>query len=304
MLGLFGLCQRRQHVVGPSLLASWLMCIVVVSSSHVPFPLIIKDLGWPSRRKRFMGALIRKESYAWLGPEGPAEVLKHFLSLFQRRTVLEADVFCNLDDPEIAQAVRVAQGAKIGFDPDQCASTPIQDMQPTEKARARIQGYQKKLVEIGEGSAGLACDASWNPETFGRAPAWLPTLTRSTKPVWLGKDGSDYLYTASELAFSQGWPTIPTERNKFYRNMCTVDFPKLRAPEVRRLLGNGLHLHSLSAWVCYLLAHIVKRKLIMEYLPPLTLMVVEVDRSTSIAEDDAKCAQQVPTCDRARSVIA
>ena len=64
--------------------------------------------------------------------------------------------------------------------------------------------------------------------------------------------------TPAELDASQGWPTLPQALPEYVECM-SYDMTKLDYSGRRKLVGNGIHLYSLSVWMVYFVAHCIKR---------------------------------------------
>lgn len=232
---------------------------------------------------------INQRSLAWLGPSRAADVWTDFMSYFRRHVVRDADVFKEIDIAENRLAYKIHLGGKARLTPLASATAGILDFFPTAKSRQRMEQYLKLVQEKPTGflSGGLVVDPKQNPLRHARATAWMPTITRSTRPVWVHSEsaarGEAYTFTPAEVAFSQGWPTLETSRNGFMRRAVEMPFTKFTPSQQFNLLGNAMHLPALASFVFWVLANCVRRDVIAEFLPPLTLLKV-----TSAESDDDK----------------
>ena len=96
-----------------------------------------------------------------------------------------------------------------------------------------------------------------------------------------------YIYTDQELAFSQGWPTLVFEEdntNTKMRAAMGFDFDSIPAASRKTLLGNAMHLGSLSAFLLYVFAHVIRRDTVLEFLPDLRLLHVPKKRLLAVQE--------------------
>ena len=227
-----------------------------------------------------MAAALDMKSLAWVGPDTQSDIEVDFMNFVERHTVMDADVWTSLDTEAnlFAARLEMSNGTFNDCDAARCDKLPITRFFPTVAAKNRMQGYiDRASNKAGTASGDVACDPSQNPETRGRASPWLPTLTRGTKPIWLSPAVGDrgYVYTMRELAFSQGWPSIPTSGNHAARSTLAFDLHKLPTCQQRSLLGNGMHLCSLASFFIYVMAHVVRRDVIKEFLPDLRLLKIQ-----------------------------
>ncbi len=71
-------------------------------------------------------------------------------------------------------------------------------------------------------------------------------MTRNAIPVKFGlNDNLGHVMTKREMAFSQGWPVIPTAANGRFSDAMLFDFES-GEDDMRHFLGNGMHLAALS----------------------------------------------------------
>ena len=183
-----------------------------------------EDLGWPSRRRLLMICAIDRNTMVWLGPNDDNELMAEFMSFVGRRVVRDADVWAGIDSPENVLKARVELATLAGLhvrDPTEFLGMPISALWKTQKARQRVQSYvQQYKNHAGFISGGAACDTKQNPAVRKRCSPWLPTLTKSTIPIWLSEKTGElgHYYTDRELSFSQGWPSISTAHNMNYKD--------------------------------------------------------------------------------------
>ena len=227
-----------------------------------------------------MAAALCRETIVWVGPASQKEVREDFLSIFGARVVNDADVWSNLDDPLKIYETRRQYGQEAGVPDDELMTASLDKFMATATAKKRATSYMKKVAEMaGARSGTCAIDQSQNPVARKRGSPWLPTLCRSTDAVLLFKDDPNkcYIYTPAELAFSQGWPSLPDtvpDCKEFFGDL-RPRWLSLSKNQMAQLLGGGMHLYSMTAFTAYILSNIVRRDLVREYMPDLRLLFVE-----------------------------
>lgn len=233
------------------------------------------QLGWPARRTRLFAVALNRESLAWCGEMSDSAVATHFFKCFGKRVAVDANIFARADSMENIVATRAAVGSRAGVRAEAALKTPLADLFKGS-ARARAAEYIKRVSKhVGFVSGTAAADLSQNPFARARIGPWLPTVTRNMLAVNLGKDDIfGHIYTPREIAFSQGWPSLPMSENEGYRQVVSFDLHEL-SPRAQQLLqGNAMHLPTLASWLAYVLAHTLRRDVVREFLPDLRLLSV------------------------------
>ena len=226
-----------------------------------------EDLGVGAMRKRFMGGGLNKQTIVWVGPEG--DVTNHFLSFFRAHVTHDANIFARLD-PQGHKELReiLAQRKGLIIDGDEGDNIDIlssSDKKNLLDAKACI-SHGQKVGPFG----GVAVDISQTASRARFGP-WLPTLQTSTRlccptcPTY-----EDYLYTEAELSMAHGWPTL-NSAHTMYRECLNYDLSKKPLHQQQRLLGDGMSLIAVQAWLLYLFSHSLKRVLIEKFDPPLSI---------------------------------
>ena len=240
-------------------------------SSHVvSFPVGPETLGWPSRRLRLMGCAIKRESLVWCGPTSDEEAAKVFKKFFLRRAAVDANVFAHVDDPAKIAEEREYRAKKAGATEDNLLDMSVEQYFKTEKQKRRACAYVAlSKVRAGFVSGTMTADVTQNPKARLRAGPWMGTVTKSSDMVLLkAGDKFGYFFTQSELAASQGWPSIETATNVKFMAAMSYPLGTLSRAKQRNLQGNGMHLAAVASFVAFILAHTVRRDLVKEFLPP------------------------------------
>ena len=103
----------------------------------------------------------------------------------------------------------------------------------------------------------------------------MPTIARSSDMCMFtsGEDEAGHYFTQRELAFSQGWPSIPSIMAcRKYDACISYDLHSLSRRKQTALQGNGMHLASMSSFMLFIFGHLLRRDVVAEFLPPLRIL--------------------------------
>lgn len=236
-----------------------------------------------------MSCSIDRETMVWLGPMTAEAVKEDFASFFFVEGVLDASIFVGIDSPGAIRARRASLGGRRpGVQVDD--STPIAELVGTPKIAQRVKDYEQLALQKSGGAGsmlGLCVDISQSAQRprYGRD---IPSLQRSSTMVWLEPPDfiQGHVYTPRELAIAHGWPVSPPTVcmgvDKYANCNHMQDFGTsgdgcdrtgaLSMPAILTCLGNCMHLHSVGAWMTYIMANTMRRCVVKEYLPPLRLL--------------------------------
>jgi hypothetical protein len=229
-----------------------------------------------------MAVAINQATHVWIGDQC-GDVTTDFLGFFRAQVQLDACCFAQLDTTEnLAETKMMYERFKAFPDFLTNADTPtmdiLSDSSATHLQRLRVLKDNKVkvgMVKVGS-HAGVVADASQNPQFRHRAGPWLPTITISSEMVALTTTPENHLFTANELSFSQGWPTLGFVKEK-YKRALNFDISRLGRGLQRTLLGNGMHLTAFSMWFLYVAAHTIRRADFITMCPALVHSVVVSD---------------------------
>ena len=91
-----------------------------------------------------------------------------------------------------------------------------------------------------------------------------------------GSDQAGHYFTQRELAFSQGWPSIPQiAACRKYGACISYDLHSLSRRQQTSLQGNGMHLASISSFMLYIFSQLLRRDVLHEFLPTLRILQAE-----------------------------
>ena len=133
---------------------------------------------------------------------------------------------------------------------------------------------EKVAEKRGRLSASVAGDLSQNPNKIFRGGPWLPTVARSSEMAMFScaGDREGHFFTQRELAFSQGWPSIPEIGGGKYDACIGYDLHSLSRRAQTSLQGNGMHLASISSFMLFFFSQMLRRDVASEFLPPLRIL--------------------------------
>ena len=226
------------------------------------------DLGVPWKRPRTMATSMKSSRIAWLG-EGSNDVTASFKKIFARPVGASAAIFKG-DSPENALETKKRFAARQGVK-KVTANTKLQTVLCPSNKQYLAEFKKIYAAKVLAGSATtedgfkhLACDLSQNPLHRNRSGFSGPSLMRSSKMALLGpskqqsgKDGGDHLFTNAELSFAHGWPTLKDVSLKRHQELLNFNIGDLKYTTQASLLGEGMSLTAVEAWVLFTFSHAV-----------------------------------------------
>ena len=230
-------------------------------------------LGWPIRRMRMFATSINLKHLVWLGPIGDKEIVDDFWSLFRAHVEVEADVFSFVDSDANRRAALQALAASRGIFGGYQQS---RDVFPPDAKRRLDSYYAQRSQNEGLGGCCVA-DISQNPAKRTRLGPWFPSFARGTVScslIAVPKDDElfPYMFTRREVALAHGWLAIKNTADgdalPYSETMPSV-FETISPQQYSLLIGNGMHLHTMTAWLCYVVSHCVPRYSLESWSPVL-----------------------------------
>jgi hypothetical protein len=206
---------------------------------------------------------LRKESLVWVGTTDLKELAKDFLRYFARVTMLDADTYAGLDTPEAAFELRVQLARLRGI----YQGVEEMDLEALLSPAARNEyaklSSEDRACSGASASGGLVADVS---QTFlrRRAGAWLPALTSNSKMMSVSKK---HLFTPNELNFAMGWPMFAMSKSNFSHKL-TQTLPGRHASISPNFLGTGMMLAQVMTFFVYIMAHTVRKDVVMKVMMP------------------------------------
>ena len=179
--------------------------------------------------------------------------------------IVNGDVFAR-DSKDNKDSVRKDMASTRGV-----FGGPVDDIKQllTPSGRKRYTDYAAMLSSVEGGS--FIFDITQDPLKRPRLGAFLPTCTRRSQFISLTAPGEykQHVFTADEIASSQGWPTLDVPTNAAFRAVMNPELEKLTRSSRSSVLGNGMHLVTLTAWNLYVASHCVRRDSLQLLAPPL-----------------------------------
>jgi hypothetical protein len=179
----------------------------------------------------------------------------------QRRKTLAPDTVADIDDVSQATTQRILP----------------QYAQDNVIAAKHLMTEGKKVGVLD----GVVLDASQAPAKRHRAGPCMPALQKSsllcTIEDPLGADSiDDHIFTCGELSWAHGWPSPSIEScPDRYKGLCNYDLSSASLNHQAALLGDGMSLNAVEAWLIYIFAHTVRREAVMCMVPSTTTGVYD-----------------------------
>ena len=200
----------------------------------------------------------------WLGPVQAGEIRERFLQNFGARVVQDGEVFWGLDSELKREDFMRHLSKSRGVWPQRNGKVQLQAVLPQGPKRF-LQDYVQlwnRKRQAGELEGAHMVDLSQNPAKRQRSSRWLPTVARSNRFAIVASGGKlvdAFVLTASELNFSQGWPSIHLGGEVDYTQDVSFDLSSLSPSQQVSLTGTGVHLAAFGAWMLFIMVHSVRR---------------------------------------------
>lgn len=214
-----------------------------------------EDLGWPLTRRRLLAVGVSHSSLVWLGPLEPLALQEDFLRFFAAERAVGGDIFSGLDSAESRHAMIRYMSSLRGVWLRSGERIDYRKLLP-KKAQQFFDAYLEAASRRPDGECFIA-DLSQNPAQRFRGGPTLPTLARSSELYVMSASPPEKL-TPGELLFAHGWPMVSTALGDEYRSCCSCDVSCLTPAQQRRLLGNGMSLPIVSAFMLYVRSHLMR----------------------------------------------
>jgi hypothetical protein len=234
-------------------------------------------MGWPAIRERMYLTALNYKTVIWMGPDTDEEISEHFHSIFGAKCVCEgeANIWEACDSPEHILQQRRNIAASRGI-----YGGNLKDLSLliSPSARRRLNSYCDLASSNTGMRGGCVADLSQNPHHRKRIGPFMMTAARNSLFISLAAKEKDaqakfdhHMFTPNEIAFSQGWPTIPCESNEAFKDCMPPTLLDLSVRERASGIGNGMHLLTLTAWQLYVSAHCIRKDSLQHFAPSLVL---------------------------------
>ena len=264
-----------------------------------------QHLGFPTNRQRLHGTFINLESLVWLGPSEDKDIQQDFEQLFFRKIMLDGDCFAGMDNLQNQWKQTRVLCHRRGSYPQSEEALDLRSILPC----AQRDAYDKYRMQFalhehcGFLHGGLVGDLS-SSESRLRSSPLIPTMQKSSviasmsaSPPGSSTTGG-YMYTMNELRLAHGWPSIAIGRSRVYQDCVPLDFEKASLNVQHELLGNGLHLGSLSAWLWYVQSNLIRRDVLQQMPPPMMSAAASSPRSVTCIDLSGDTTQDQAEADK------
>lgn len=219
--------------------------------------------GYPAFRLRSYGAGINRLRFVWVGPP-PASVQEDFARIFHVPVAMDARMYMTAPWSDVmAFSEGLATSRKIFFkrppEVEGSLANSLHVLCPASML-SRKGAYERFFVERGASPPWFA-DLEHNPK-FG-APSqssFLPTILTHPRiycwPHGLEERGQRFMLP-DEMLFSHGFDMVPELCGDRPLSGLSAIFKELSDKSTGLLIGNGMHVPTLSAWILYVLSNIV-----------------------------------------------
>ena len=214
-------------------------------------------LGFPSKRCRSLAAGINLSTLVWVGPE-PDDIQDDFNRMFHRSLQLSADVFFNATVDEVfmdANVMAASRNRALSENHRQQSMSEYLDLLvPPFNVSAKGE-YEDYFASLSLKPPFYA-DLDHHPGRGPRCGSTMPTM--DTHPRIYGWT-EQRLATPLELLTVQGIDMPgPLLGNRSESPLVRL-FRGLKRHQQLHLVGNGMHVPTMSAWFLYVCSHCRKR---------------------------------------------
>ena len=234
----------------------------ILSKTHTTVSVVTGPelFGHPVHRRRVMGASINKARYAWVGPESAAAVEVEFSQLFYRAVTLSGGVyFAAPEQSRLQMYEALAAGQTNHVSQERIQAMTSAELFPLVLSSSQHHHLQQWLQdrEAWESSDGeLVVDLEHNLQERRRGGHLWPTQLTHGMLAHLPRGNSMKLATPMEHLEAQGFH-IFGEPGDAVSPMGKI-LEKFSINKCKELVGRGVHITVLSAWMFYVLSNIVR----------------------------------------------
>ena len=219
-----------------------------------------QDKGWPGTRTRLMAAVVNKRRWRWVGPPTPEECAAAFKRRFGRTIEVGGEVFfLESDEARMQYYVDIAN-KRPGQEEKEMTISDLLELEDWEKwmlvgppgLQARMRAWMDKIPK--DRDEPFILDADHWPQ-FGSGGRMFPgQITHSTvmkveRGKWQMATPKEHLQ-AMGFSVGNGSDEPDHEIENIFKKI------NLSEKEQKHAIGNGMHIHTMSAWMCFVLAQI------------------------------------------------
>lgn len=219
-------------------------------------------LGWPHKRMRVLGAALNLKTVDWHGPPDQRAIAIDFASRFHRATVASGDVFALASESERQQEyIGLAKKQKNHLKPAHLDSIPKKELLRLLLPPGAVQRFNEWMDTASDGcSLGgrYMFDVDHHPNTKGSTGGsdWPVNLRHGTVLSVDSEDADSWkIMTTMEHFASMGFLVFPELQETFSGWSGAQFLTDSSRFQLKRFLGNGMHLVTQAAWMFYVLGH-------------------------------------------------
>lgn len=223
---------------------------------HRPITLMVSPdmLGWPCRRPRSFTVYLNPCTVVWTGPPAD-ECQRLFNLLFKKNIMVDGNEVCCAPEKEKLQYMLAKVRNRALHVPQEqlnMADVRLHEIMPSGEYD-RYLAYTKKQGQLQGLTGSFFAEVSQNPHSChgNSCGHLLPVFLRSGE---IFNFKSQCYVTTKERFAAMGIGVF--EETGFD---CPFDVGRLSYAEANSLVGNGMSLPAITAWLCFVLAHVVRR---------------------------------------------
>ena len=226
-------------------------------------------LGWPHKRMRVLGCAINRSSMLWLGPSSPEQVYKDISSRFFKSVQLSGEAFCLANPAQINdELLHFAKRQHNHLTLEALTHTDPMELLRMILPPGGVQrfhewlswGQSRGLSSLG-GQYFFDCDhhAGQRGQSSG---SFLPVNLRHgmVMKVEQFQPQSWRLLLGLEHLAMMGFHVFPQQLSEYFGESEVVAAMRGLTPgQVKKLVGNGMHLATQACWMMWVMAHTLPR---------------------------------------------
>jgi hypothetical protein len=224
--------------------------------------------GWPYNRHRSYRTAVNSETMVWLGPpvSEPDAIQRHFDSIFDCTTVLDGDIFLGSTEADVQEEkeMRYKLAASQGvYTRD--GSVPAARHCLSRCERRHFDQYGVLFGDTKPGEAFIA-DLSQNLDARRRyGPRLRAYCTSSVNYSY----SQDKFFSQRAARRAHGWPAPGSQAHDLYGECLPHDWDKtsISFSQSQLVIGQGMQLGEVGAVFLYILAHTLRRDLVVTMIP-------------------------------------
>ena len=217
--------------------------------------------GWPHKRMRVVGAALNLKTVIWHGPEEVHDIQKDFARRFHRATSVSGDIFALASDAErMEEYCSLALKQKNHLRAEELAVFPKHELLRLLLPPGGVQRFYEWMdsaFDMGLGDK-FMFDVDHYPNTKGTSGGtdWPVNLRHGTVMSVSSDDPDSWkLMTAFEHFAAMGYLVFPELSEKFGEYPSKHFLQSFSSSQLKKFLGNGMHLVTQCAWMLYVLGN-------------------------------------------------